>query len=310
MSYTKRFNSIITSTIWTEDDKTRILWITMLALADKNGEVQASIPGLARVAGMSVECCEAAIGKFLSPDPYSRTPDDEGRRIEVIDGGWALLNHGKYREMASRDEQKEAEAERKRRYRERLARNGREENVPEMSQNVPDMSHDVPKTLHIAEAEAEADTDLETDDKNQNEEREPILRGRGSLSSSDLAAIGKINSVGKGWAKLPVLSAKELSAYQINRDMLKAVPEASWAQIRAYYAAKLPEGKPAHRPRSRERFIADLPDIAEYADQWERSRPKPAHAAKKPEQPDEPGATPEEIAEMFKDVFGKTKKPA
>jgi hypothetical protein len=142
--YTKLFNSIVTSTIWTEDDKTRIVWITMLAIADKNGEVQGSIPGLARIAGVDVESCRTAIGKFLSPDPDSRTKDDEGRRIEEIDGGWSLLNHQKYREMASRDEQREAEAKRKARYRAKLKRNG-------LSQNVPDKSHDVPKTLHIAD---------------------------------------------------------------------------------------------------------------------------------------------------------------
>ncbi len=124
MSYTKLFSSIVTSTIWTEDDKTRIVWITMLAIADKNGEVQASIPGLARVAGVSLPDCEAAILKLISPDPYSRTPDDEGRRIEKIDGGWALLNHAKYRAMASKDEAVTANAERQRRHRERKKRNG------------------------------------------------------------------------------------------------------------------------------------------------------------------------------------------
>ena len=123
MAYTKLFSSIITSTIWTEDDKTRIVWITMLACADKNGEVQASIPGLARIAGVTLEAAEAAIQKFLSPDKHSRTKDDEGRRIEEIEGGWYLLNHRKYREMASREDSTNSEAARKARYRARLARN-------------------------------------------------------------------------------------------------------------------------------------------------------------------------------------------
>ena len=154
MSYTKLFNSIVTSTIWTEDDKTRIVWITMLALADKNGEVQGSIPGLARIAGVAVDDCRSSIDKFLSPDPDSRTRDDEGRRIEEIDGGWHLLNHRKYREMASKDESRESEAKRKARYRAKLARN-----VPDVSQTVRDMSQEVPENSHIAEAEAEAETE-------------------------------------------------------------------------------------------------------------------------------------------------------
>lgn len=124
MGYTKLFNSIITSTIWTEDDKTRLVWITMLALADKNGEVQASVPGLARLSAVSLEATEAALAKFLSPDKHSRTKDDEGRRIEAIDGGWHLLNHAKYRAMASKDESKAANAIRQKRFRDSRKRNG------------------------------------------------------------------------------------------------------------------------------------------------------------------------------------------
>ena len=122
-NYTKLFSSIVTSTIWTEDDTTRIVWITMLALADKNGEVQGSVPGLARIAGVSLDACQSALDKFLSPDKYSRTMDDEGRRIEKIDGGWFLLNHAKYRAMASKDDAILSNAERQRRHRAKVARN-------------------------------------------------------------------------------------------------------------------------------------------------------------------------------------------
>ena len=118
-SYTKLFSSIITSTIWMEDDKTRILWITLLAMADQHGEVYSSIPGLARVAGMSVGEAVAALEKLLGPDEYSRTPDYEGRRIAPIEGGWELLNHAKYRLLASRDDAKSANAARVRRHRSR-----------------------------------------------------------------------------------------------------------------------------------------------------------------------------------------------
>jgi hypothetical protein len=175
MAYTKLFNSIITSTIWSEDDKTRIVWITMLAIADKNGEVQGSIPGLARIAGVDVEDCRAAIRKFLSPDPDSRTKDDEGRRIEEIDGGWSLLNHQKYREMASKDELRESESKRKARYREKQKRN-------QKSQDVPDMSQDVPKTSHIAESEAEAEAEA---DKPKPKPKEAVILPFPSLEFSE-----------------------------------------------------------------------------------------------------------------------------
>jgi len=121
MSYTKLFNTLLTSTIWNEDNETRIVWITMLVMADRNGEVLGTIPGLAHMARVSPEACRRALTKFMSADLYSRTQDAEGRRIEEIDGGWVLLNHAKYREMASKEQSRTANVERQRRYREKTA---------------------------------------------------------------------------------------------------------------------------------------------------------------------------------------------
>lgn len=134
-----------------------------MALADKHGEVAASIPGLAKVSGVSLSECEEALNKFLSPDPYSRTKDEEGKRIEVIDGGWSLLNHGKYRAMASREDSQNKAAIRQKRYRDKkksdaLLRKSDDSlcrsNALLCRSNAP-----VTQDLHIAEAEAEADTE-------------------------------------------------------------------------------------------------------------------------------------------------------
>ena len=117
--YTKLFNSILHSTIWSETNETRIVWITMLAMSDKNGEVQASIPGLARAACVSLEDTETALTSLMSPDRYSRTEDHEGRRIESVEGGWVLLNHAKYRAKMNEEERREYNAAKKREQRER-----------------------------------------------------------------------------------------------------------------------------------------------------------------------------------------------
>jgi hypothetical protein len=108
--FTKLFNTIVTSTIWQEDDKTRIVWITMLAIADAAGIVGASIPGLASVSNVSVNAARAAVKTLLAPDADSRTKDFDGRRIEEIDGGWRILNHAKYRRMLNEEERKEYKA--------------------------------------------------------------------------------------------------------------------------------------------------------------------------------------------------------
>ena len=101
MGYTKLFGSLVTSTIWREDNDTRIVWITLLALSDAAGRVEGSIPGLAHIANVPLENCEKALKKLLSPDPYSRTKEHEGRRIAEIDGGWEILNYIKYREKTN-----------------------------------------------------------------------------------------------------------------------------------------------------------------------------------------------------------------
>jgi hypothetical protein len=150
MQFTKLFNSILDSTIWQEPLETKVTWITMLAMADRNGEVHASIPGLAKRAGVTIPQCEAALACLASPDPYSRTKDNEGRRIEAIDGGWTLLNHGKYRALLSKEERREYNRRKQAEYR------ARRKNVNDMSITVNHSEQNAHSTEAEAEAEAEA----------------------------------------------------------------------------------------------------------------------------------------------------------
>jgi hypothetical protein len=93
------------------------MWITMLALKDKDGFVAASIPGLAHAAIVTRDECEKALKVFESPDPDSRTKDNDGRRIEKVDGGWIILNHFLYRDGLSDDPETARARERMRRFR-------------------------------------------------------------------------------------------------------------------------------------------------------------------------------------------------
>lgn len=148
----------------------------MLAIANKHGEIQASIPGLARVAAVSVEDCERAINRFMTPDKYSRTPDDEGRRIEKIEGGWMLINHSKYRAMASKDEEKTATAIRQQRFRDQKKRN---------AIVTPSNAKVTPSNDAVTEDRDIADTD--TDTKAKEEKNTPLTPqgGGDDLKSSE-----------------------------------------------------------------------------------------------------------------------------
>ena len=128
-----------------------------MALADKNGEVMASIPGLADISRVTLEECEAALTAFLSPDKYSRTKTDEGRRIQEIKGGWFLINHPEYRAMASKeDETQKASA--------RMARHRRNKALQGVT---------VAKNRDIAEAEAEAEASFPSE-KNKTSSKEAL----------------------------------------------------------------------------------------------------------------------------------------
>lgn len=104
--YAKIFSSILASSIWAEDDRTRLVWITMLVMSDENGTVRSSVPGLAHMARVPIADCEVAIRKFLSPDPHTLTAAHEGRRIEALEGGWRLLNHEKYKLLMGAEERR------------------------------------------------------------------------------------------------------------------------------------------------------------------------------------------------------------
>jgi hypothetical protein len=157
VTFTKLFSSITASTVWCEPDRTRIVWIAMLAMADRKGRVWASIPGLASIARVPVEDCRTAIESFLSPDRDSRTKDNEGKRIEEIDGGWLLLNYEKYRERQDAETIKES----KRRY--INARRARErQGITIRANKVDIVSHEsVDKTIYSSHQSRQAEADAE-----------------------------------------------------------------------------------------------------------------------------------------------------
>jgi hypothetical protein len=112
-SYAKLLSSITDSSVWDEDNETRIVWITLMAMANKYGYVGASVPGIARRARVPIEAVEVALGKFQSPDPHSRSPEFEGRRVERVERGWLLLNYTRIRTSDPREAAREYERIRK-----------------------------------------------------------------------------------------------------------------------------------------------------------------------------------------------------
>jgi len=121
--FTLLWSKILDSSIWMTDKETRIVWITMLAMKDAEGIVRAAPAALAHRARVSESECAAALRVLLSPDKESFTPDNEGRRIKEIAGGWLILNHELYRfsTEAKREFWKQQKADQRRRDAEKKA---------------------------------------------------------------------------------------------------------------------------------------------------------------------------------------------
>lgn len=146
--YTKLFSGIVMSTVWTYDSDTKVVWVTLLAMADERGNVIGTVPGLAKMAGVPVEAARKAMAIFLAPDPDSGSKEFDGRRIEVIDRGWRLLMHAKYRALRSREEKLEAD-------RVRIAA----KRAAEKTSIVPQVSQESQTVAEVAHAEAEAEAE-------------------------------------------------------------------------------------------------------------------------------------------------------
>src|SRR5882672_4716269 len=73
--------------------------------------------------GWPVEFVRKGIAELEQPDPRSRTPDDNGRRLAKLDDhrdwGWLIVNYEKYRTLSDPDIIKEQNKKRAQRYRDK-----------------------------------------------------------------------------------------------------------------------------------------------------------------------------------------------
>src|SRR5678815_4938076 len=97
--YVKIYQSILDSSVWQENEPTRLVWITMLAMADMTGCLEASVSGIARRANVSIENCRRALERLSSPDPDDKSGVLDGVRIQKISRGWFVVNHKYYRDL-------------------------------------------------------------------------------------------------------------------------------------------------------------------------------------------------------------------
>lgn len=155
MGYTPVFSSIYSGTLYGRWPAAAV-WASLLPLMDKHGQIDMSLQAICGMTGWPRDLLEQGIRQLMEPDPNSRTPDCDGRRLVLIDAarpwGWRAVNHGKYREkarlMAKDSERTESGRDADRKRQERA------------------LSPGVPRRPPVSPAVPLSDTDTDTDSKN------------------------------------------------------------------------------------------------------------------------------------------------
>ena len=121
--FVKLFSQILDSSI-ADNRKLRHFFTDLLLCADASGNVMMTDTAIARRIGATVDEVEWGLKELSSPDPRSKTPDHEGRRIERLEGhgyGWKILNYEMYRAMRDAEQLREATRIRVQRHRAKKA---------------------------------------------------------------------------------------------------------------------------------------------------------------------------------------------
>ena len=118
--YGKIFDSMYEGTLYGHWEAL-VTFQQMIVLCDADGIIDMTPQAIAARTSIPLEIIEKGMKILEAPDPYSRTPDQEGRRIELIDAhrpwGWHIVNHEKYMRMQDADMVRAQTRERVRKHR-------------------------------------------------------------------------------------------------------------------------------------------------------------------------------------------------
>jgi hypothetical protein len=105
--FVKIYRSILDSSI-ANDVWVRHVFMDLLLLAEKDGSINMTPMAISRRTCIEAEVIDRAIQVLSQPDPMSRNPEYEGRRLIPIEGqgfGWKIVNFRKYADLNSSTEQ-------------------------------------------------------------------------------------------------------------------------------------------------------------------------------------------------------------
>jgi hypothetical protein len=134
--YGKIFECIYEGTLYGQWEAI-ITFQQMIVLCDDEGFIDMTPPALAAKTSIPLDIIQKGIEILEKDDPYSRTPGEDGKRIIRISAnrpwGWQIVNHHKYRNMASSEDRKKYMRKYMREYRQKQEQDVNNESLQELT---------------------------------------------------------------------------------------------------------------------------------------------------------------------------------
>lgn len=110
--YAKVFGQIYDGTLCTRGPwQALVTFQQLLVLADVEGNVDMTPGAISRRTTIPLDIIEMGLATLIQPDPESRTPTEEGRRImPLAEGrtwGWRIVNYKHYRDMKREEDRRQ-----------------------------------------------------------------------------------------------------------------------------------------------------------------------------------------------------------
>lgn len=111
MAYGVIHSSIFNSSV-AKDWSAWVVLVALCVLADEDDNVLLDASRLARLTNLPEGVVERGLGVLSSPDPSSKSPEEEGRRIVPInverpEVGWHIVNRNVFKRMFSAEHRRE-----------------------------------------------------------------------------------------------------------------------------------------------------------------------------------------------------------
>lgn len=149
--YGKLFSSMYDGTLYGHWQAI-VAFQQMIVLCDADGLIDMTPQAIAARTSIPLEIIQEGIKILEQPDPYTRTPGEDGRRIVCLDThrpwGWRIINYHVYRDLVALADKRKAD-------RERIA--AKRERSRDVSHGVAERRIESRNVANVAHAEAEVE---------------------------------------------------------------------------------------------------------------------------------------------------------